>query len=156
MQATRNLVGKGRQKAETGVRGTVGPQFYWDFCEKGKAVLASLNNFGGLWAIEVFSSCLGTQHWEDWRQRNIVSWGQRKEAVCIGIEKVLASLMNWPASGGAVSPQPEKFLKMSEYHNTQKIIIYTGIPQRSCTWVQTTTIVNIAIKHHMNCLVFHV
>ena len=53
------------QSGDKSRRGTMELSLYWGFCEKDKAVLASLNNFGGLWAIEMFSSCLGTQPWED-------------------------------------------------------------------------------------------
>jgi len=83
-------------------------------------------NFGGLWRIEVVAICLvpgpGMIEAEEY-----CLLGPKRGAVAPE-QKAKCRL----ASGGAVSPQPESFLKMSKLHNIQKIIICTGRPQRSC------------------------
>lgn len=85
--------------------------------------LASLNNFGRLWALGVVSSCLEPAL--GWSKQRKFSPGVRKPdregrapdwLVWISDSMPLARKKNWLALERAVSLQTESFLKMSKHH----------------------------------------
>ena len=96
--------------------------------------VAGLNNFSGLWAIVVASTCLalGLGMVKAAEYCLLRCTGQIEEhwLVCISCSRLdpLPSLrIGWPRQGQVLPDRTERFFKMSKHHNIQKIqIIYNA------------------------------